>query len=81
MKTFIPKVDPQNRKWFVLDLEGKILGRAAVKVADVLRGKNKPIFKNAKLSIATSPRRLSNRQRPMRFCALLPAHRPICSLY
>ena len=44
MKTFIPKVDPQNRKWFVLDLEGKILGRAAVKVADVLRGKNKPIF-------------------------------------
>ena len=44
MKTFIPKVDPSKRKWHVLDLEGVILGRAAVKVANVLRGKNKPIF-------------------------------------
>lgn len=44
MKTFIPKVDPNNRKWHVLDLEGVVLGRAAVKVADILRGKNKPIF-------------------------------------
>ena len=44
MKTYIPKVDPQNRKWWVLDLDGVILGRAAIKVADVLRGKNKPIF-------------------------------------
>lgn len=44
MKTFIPKVDPSNRKWHVLDLEGVVLGRAAVKVADILRGKNKPIF-------------------------------------
>lgn len=44
MKTFIPKVDPSNRKWCVLDLEGVVLGRAAVKVADILRGKNKPIF-------------------------------------
>lgn len=44
MKTFIPKVDPANRKWHVLNLDGVILGRAAVKVADILRGKNKPIF-------------------------------------
>lgn len=44
MKTFIPKVDPQNKKWFVVDLEGATLGRVAVKVADILRGKNKPIF-------------------------------------
>lgn len=44
MKTFIPKIDPANRKWHILDLEGKILGREAVKVADILRGKNKPIF-------------------------------------
>lgn len=44
MKTFIPKVDPDNRKWHVVDLDGVILGRAAVKVADILRGKNKPIF-------------------------------------
>lgn len=44
MKTFIPKIDPTNRKWHVIDLDGVILGRAAVKVADILRGKNKPIF-------------------------------------
>ncbi len=44
MKTFIPKVDPNSRKWWVLDLEGKVLGRAAVKVATMLRGKDKPIF-------------------------------------
>lgn len=44
MKTFVPKIDPQNRKWYVVDLQNVILGRAAVKVANVLRGKNKPIF-------------------------------------
>ncbi len=44
MKTFIPKVDPNNRKWWVLDLDDVILGRAAIKVANVLRGKDKPIF-------------------------------------
>jgi len=44
MKTYIPKVDPHNKKWWVLDLDGVILGRAAIKVADVLRGKDKPIF-------------------------------------
>ncbi len=44
MKTYIPKVDPHNKKWWVLDLDGVILGRAAVKVANVLRGKDKPIF-------------------------------------
>ena len=44
MKTFVPKIDPGNRKWFLIDLEDVILGRAAVKVANILRGKNKPIF-------------------------------------
>ncbi|MFZ5981728.1 MAG: 50S ribosomal protein L13 [Candidatus Zixiibacteriota bacterium] len=44
MKTFIPKIDSNNKKWFVIDLEGATLGRVAVKVADILRGKNKPIF-------------------------------------
>ncbi|MCK4573240.1 MAG: 50S ribosomal protein L13 [candidate division Zixibacteria bacterium] len=44
MKTFIPKVDPGNRKWRVIDLEEVVLGRAAVKVADILRGKDKPTF-------------------------------------
>ena len=44
MKTFIPKVDPSQRKWYVADVNGAILGRSAVKVANILRGKNKPIF-------------------------------------
>lgn len=44
MKTFIPKIDPANKKWHVIDLNDVILGRAACKVADILRGKDKPIF-------------------------------------
>lgn len=44
MKTFIPKIDPNNRRWVVVDLQDAILGRAAVSVADILRGKNKPYF-------------------------------------
>jgi len=44
MKTFIPKADLSARKWFVVDLEKKTLGRVAVQVADILRGKNKPVF-------------------------------------
>ena len=43
-KTFTPKVDPNARKWFVVDLTTAPMGRIAVKVADILRGKNKPIF-------------------------------------
>jgi large subunit ribosomal protein L13 len=44
MKTFVPKIDPNNRRWFVVDVDGAILGRAAVKVANILRGKTKPVF-------------------------------------
>ena len=44
MKTFIPKIDPNNRQWWLVDLDGAVLGRAAVQVANILRGKNKPIF-------------------------------------
>ena len=44
MRTFIPKIDPNNRNWWVIDVEGKILGRAAVKAATVLRGKHRPTF-------------------------------------
>lgn len=45
VKTFIPKKrDPDAVKWWLVDLDGVILGRTATKVADVLRGKNKPIF-------------------------------------
>lgn len=44
MKTFIPKASDIDRKWYVVDLKGAILGRAAIQIADVLRGKIKPTF-------------------------------------
>ena len=44
MKTHIPKVDLDQRKWHVVDANGAVLGRLAAQVADILRGKNKPVF-------------------------------------
>jgi large subunit ribosomal protein L13 len=44
MKTYLPKIDIDGRKWHVVDANGAILGRLAVLVADVLRGKNKPVY-------------------------------------
>src|SRR5437879_6938387 len=44
MKTHLPKINLQQRKWHVIDADGAVLGRLAAQVADVLRGKNKPIF-------------------------------------
>lgn len=44
MKTYIPKVDRNTKKWFIVDAEGKTLGRIATKIAAVLRGKHTPQF-------------------------------------
>ncbi len=44
MKTHLPKVNLDQRKWHVIDANGAILGRLAAQVADILRGKNKPVF-------------------------------------
>lgn len=44
MKTHLPKVNLDQRKWHVIDADGAVLGRLAVQVADILRGKNKPVF-------------------------------------
>lgn len=44
MKTFLAKAQEVDRKWYVIDVEGKVLGRAASEVAKILRGKNKPIY-------------------------------------
>ena len=44
MKTYLPKVDVDQRKWHVVDADGAVLGRLAVKVANVLRGRNKPVY-------------------------------------
>ena len=44
MKTFMASPSTIDRKWYVVDAEGKTLGRLAAEVAKVLRGKNKAIF-------------------------------------
>jgi large subunit ribosomal protein L13 len=44
MRTFIPKKDDIEQKWWLVNAEGKILGRLATEVADLLRGKKKPMF-------------------------------------
>ena len=44
MSTYMAKPDDIVRKWFIIDASGKSLGRVAAVVADILRGKNKPIF-------------------------------------
>ena len=44
MKTYMPKAEAIERKWYVVDAEGMVLGRLASQVANILRGKNKPIY-------------------------------------
>ena len=44
MNTYMANPDKIERKWYVVDAEGKTLGRLASEVAKVLRGKNKPVF-------------------------------------
>lgn len=44
MKTFVPKIDPNQRRWYIVDLQGATLGRVATRVAQVLRGKHTPLF-------------------------------------
>ncbi len=44
MKTYLPKVDEIERKWVLVDAQDQVLGRLATRIADTLRGKNKPVF-------------------------------------
>ncbi|MCH5252221.1 MAG: 50S ribosomal protein L13 [Lachnospiraceae bacterium] len=44
MKSFMANPSNVERKWYVVDAEGKTLGRLASEVANVLRGKKKPIY-------------------------------------
>jgi large subunit ribosomal protein L13 len=44
MKTYSAKAADIERKWFVIDAEGVVLGRLATIIADRLRGKHKPIY-------------------------------------
>ena len=43
-KTFFLKTGGREKKWNVIDAEGKVLGRLATEIADQLRGKNMPTF-------------------------------------
>ena len=44
MSTYMAKAGEVSRKWYIIDAEGKPLGRVAAKAAEVLRGKIKPTF-------------------------------------
>jgi large subunit ribosomal protein L13 len=44
MKTLVPHSENIVRDWYVVDAENKVLGRIATQIANVLRGKNKPLF-------------------------------------
>jgi len=44
LKTFSPKDEDIERKWYVVDAKNQVLGRLASHVARILRGKHKPIF-------------------------------------
>lgn len=44
MKTYVATPSDRERNWFVLDANGKTLGRLATQIADLLRGKRKPAY-------------------------------------
>nr|MBF0221700.1 50S ribosomal protein L13 [Desulfobulbaceae bacterium] len=44
MKTYLTPVNEIEKKWFIVDAQGKVLGRLASEIATILRGKNKPTY-------------------------------------
>lgn len=44
MPTFIPKISEADRKWYLLDARGQVLGKLATRAADILTGKRKPTY-------------------------------------
>jgi len=44
LKTYSPRLQDIDAKWYVVDADGMVLGRLASKIAQVLRGKHKPIW-------------------------------------
>lgn len=44
MKTYVATPENREREWFIVDAEGKTLGRLATHLADILRGKRKPQY-------------------------------------
>ncbi|MBW2086024.1 MAG: 50S ribosomal protein L13, partial [Deltaproteobacteria bacterium] len=43
-RTFVAKETETEKKWYVVDADGKVLGRLAAEIAKRLRGKHKPVF-------------------------------------
>jgi len=43
-KTYVTKLKDIERRWYLVDLKDRILGREVTKIATLLRGKNKPYF-------------------------------------
>src|SRR5690625_4797634 len=44
MKTFLARKETVEPQWYVVDASGQVLGRLAVKIANILRGRNKPTY-------------------------------------
>ena len=44
MSTYMAKPDEVDRQWYVVDATDKTLGRLATRIAEILRGKHKPIY-------------------------------------
>src|SRR6185503_20470452 len=44
MKTFLPKVNLDERQWHVIDADGAVMGSLAVQFANLLRGRTKPTY-------------------------------------
>jgi len=44
VRTYMAKAGEVQRKWYLIDADGKTLGRVATEVARILRGKHKPIY-------------------------------------
>jgi large subunit ribosomal protein L13 len=44
MSTYFPKAGEIQKKWFVVDASGQVLGRLATEVAKILTGKSKPVY-------------------------------------
>ena len=44
MKTFLAKSETVQPTWHLVDAEGEVLGRVAVKIANILRGRHKPTY-------------------------------------
>ncbi|MEK9133070.1 MAG: 50S ribosomal protein L13 [Patescibacteria group bacterium] len=43
-KTYVHDVKENERKWYLVDVKGKTLGQIATKLANIIRGKDKPLF-------------------------------------